>query len=164
MEKGDISSYLLRVFMISEGMAFSQRNTGKGPGPELAACCQGVDLGRGLPPRGSGKRHRTPHYLQASARLFVVRESRAAYPAAFFSTLLPGSAKGLRRVPWSGLAPLWRAKRRDIDALLRIVLESTPAVMQRLVESVQRQEEQPACFAAHSLKGSFATIGLSDLA
>ncbi len=54
--------------------------------------------------------------------------------------------------------------REDIDSLLRIVIESTPPVVLRLVESIQRREEQPACFAAHSLKGSFATIGLSDLA
>jgi HPt (histidine-containing phosphotransfer) domain-containing protein len=37
-------------------------------------------------------------------------------------------------------------------------------VVLRLVESTRRREEQPAYFAAHSLKGSFATIGLSNLA
>lgn len=56
------------------------------------------------------------------------------------------------------------ASQEDIDALLLLVLKSTPPVVLRLVEAIGRQEEQPACFAAHSLKGSFATIGLSDLA
>ena len=52
----------------------------------------------------------------------------------------------------------------DIDSLLLIVIESTPPVLRRLAESIERREEQPACFAAHSLKGSFATIGLRELA
>jgi two-component system, sensor histidine kinase and response regulator len=57
-----------------------------------------------------------------------------------------------------------QTSREDIDSILRIVIESTPPVMVRLAESINAQEEQPACFAAHSLKGSFATIGLHDLA
>ncbi len=57
-----------------------------------------------------------------------------------------------------------QTSREDIDSLLLVVLESTPPVLKRLVKSVERREEQPACFAAHNLKGTFATIGLSDLA
>jgi len=52
----------------------------------------------------------------------------------------------------------------DIVSLLRLALETTPPVLLRLTESINRREEQPACFAAHSLKGSFGTIGLPDLA
>ncbi len=57
-----------------------------------------------------------------------------------------------------------RTSREDIDSLLVVIIESTPPVLERLVASVERREEQPACFAAHNLKGTFATIGLSDLA
>jgi PAS domain S-box-containing protein len=52
----------------------------------------------------------------------------------------------------------------DIDSLLLLSLNTSPPMLQRLAESIERQEEQPACFAAHSLKGSFATLGLHDLA
>jgi two-component system sensor histidine kinase/response regulator len=52
----------------------------------------------------------------------------------------------------------------DIDSLLSLAMETTPPVLLRLAESIRRQEEQPACFAAHSLKGSFGSIGLPDLA
>jgi PAS domain S-box-containing protein len=54
--------------------------------------------------------------------------------------------------------------REEIDAILQTVVDSTPSVVLRLVQSIQRRDEQSACFAAHNLKGSFATIGLSDLA
>jgi signal transduction histidine kinase/DNA-binding response OmpR family regulator/HPt (histidine-containing phosphotransfer) domain-containing protein len=57
-----------------------------------------------------------------------------------------------------------RTSREEIDSLLVVIIESTPPVLERLVASVERREEQPACFAAHNLKGTFATIGLSDLA
>jgi CheY-like chemotaxis protein/HPt (histidine-containing phosphotransfer) domain-containing protein len=57
-----------------------------------------------------------------------------------------------------------RTSREEIDPLLLVILESTPPVLVRLVESVEHREQEPACFAAHNLKGTFATIGLSDLA
>ena len=56
-----------------------------------------------------------------------------------------------------------QTSREDIDQLLQIVLESTPPILLSLTEAIEKQDEQPACFAAHSLKGSFATIGLRDL-
>jgi HPt (histidine-containing phosphotransfer) domain-containing protein len=75
----------------------------------------------------------------------------------------PASRMGEQLDAFIGELKEIQTAREDIDALLQIVLESTPPVMLRLAESIQRREEQPACFAAHSLKGSFATIGLSDL-
>jgi CheY-like chemotaxis protein len=54
--------------------------------------------------------------------------------------------------------------REDIDFMLLKYLEITTQSLERLAESIERQEQQPASFAAHSLKGSSATIGLGDLA
>ena len=51
----------------------------------------------------------------------------------------------------------------DIDSLLLKFLETTTPMLEQLAESIRRQEAQPACFAAHTLKGSFATVGLRDL-
>ena len=57
-----------------------------------------------------------------------------------------------------------QTSREDIESLLQIVLETTPPKLLALAESVARQESRPACFAAHSLKGSFATMGRLTLA
>jgi len=52
----------------------------------------------------------------------------------------------------------------SIDSLLAAFLQSTEPIVQRLAGSIERREQEPACIAAHTLKGSCATIGLFDLA